>query len=123
MNNKDYSTKQEDQIAKDMGGRRQPNSGATDFRKGDVVTEEWLFEAKTTIREKGSFSIKKAVLDKLDEERFAIGKRFAALVFNFGGDNCTAKDNYYVVDAQTFKTLITAIIKLDAIEEVFPSQI
>ena len=47
---REASTLQEKKIAKALGGRRTPNSGATKFYKGDVViSSEWLIEAKTAI--------------------------------------------------------------------------
>ena len=61
--------------------------GATLFSKGDIKTEEWLFEAKTCMKEQESFSIKKEWLDKLKNESFAMRKEFFALVFNFGSNN------------------------------------
>ena len=76
-----YSSKQENQIAKTVGGKLQPNSGITLFSKGDVKNDEWLFEAKTCIKEQESFNIKKEWLDKLKQE---MRKEFFALVFNFG---------------------------------------
>ena len=82
-----YSSKQEKQIATTVGGKLQPNSGATLFSKGDVKNDEWLFEAKTCIKEQESFNIKKKWLDKLKQESFAMRKEFFALVFNFGYKN------------------------------------
>ena len=82
-----YSSKQEKQIAKTVDGKLQPNSEATLFSKGDVKNDEWLFEAKTCIKEQESFNIKKEWLDKLKQESFAMRKEFFALVFNFGYKN------------------------------------
>ena len=42
-----FSKKQETAIAKATGGQRTPNSGATPWSKGDVLTEQFLLEAKT----------------------------------------------------------------------------
>lgn len=92
-----YSGKQEKRIAKAVNGQRVVNSGATAFQKGDVRTEEWLFEAKTKTSESQSFSIKKEWLLKNREEMFAMGKSYNALVFDFGDGN-----NYYVLDEKTF---------------------
>lgn len=82
-----YSTRQEKQIAKTVNGKRTPNSGATLFSKGDVATDNWLFEAKTCMKEQDSFSIKKEWLDKLKQEAFSSSKEFFSLVFNFGYKN------------------------------------
>lgn len=92
-----YSSKQEKRIAKAVKGERVSNSGATAFSKGDVRTDEWLFEAKTKTSESQSFSIKKEWLLKNKEEMFAMGKSYSALVFDFGDSN-----NYYVLDEKTF---------------------
>lgn len=54
---------------------------------GDVYTQDWLFEAKTCMKEQESFSIKKEWLDKLKQESFGMNKEFYALVFNFGYKN------------------------------------
>lgn len=59
------SRKQEKAISKVFSGRCQPNSGGTrsPFKKGDVVTEKVLHEAKTTRKE--SFSLKWRELNKI----------------------------------------------------------
>ena len=82
-----YSSRQEKQIAKIVDGKLQPNSGATLFKKGDCYNNNWLFEAKTCMKEQESFNIKKEWLDKLKNESFSMRKEFFALVFNFGYKN------------------------------------
>ena len=45
-----YSTKQEKSVAKAIGGTRTPNSGATPWAPGDVITQgsnSFLIECKT----------------------------------------------------------------------------
>lgn len=97
-----YSDKQEKSIAKAIGGKQTANSGAGMFAKSDVSTDEWIFEAKTCTTDKESFSIKKAWLDKNLQESVFMGKKYNALVFNFG----PGQKNYYVIDELTFKELI-----------------
>ena len=99
-----YSSKQEKRIAKAVNGQRVANSGATAFSKGDVKTEDWLFEAKTKTSESQSVSIKKEWLTKNKEEMFAMGKSYSALVFDFGDGN-----NYYVLDEKTFLQMKEAL--------------
>ena len=100
-----YSSKQEKQIAKVVGGKQVANSGASRFNKGDVTTTDgWLFEAKTKTSESKSFSIKKEWIEKNKEEMFAMGKSYSALVFNFGDGN-----NYYVLDERTFLKMKEAL--------------
>ena len=91
------SSVQEKSVASAVGGKRTPNSGATDFQKGDVITTDWLLECKTCMEKKKSFSIKKEWLEKNKQEAFATGKENHALVFDFGDSN-----RYYVLDEKTF---------------------
>lgn len=99
-----FSHKQEKQIAKIVGGKLQANSGATMFSKGDVQNDDWLFEAKTCMKEQESFSIKKEWLEKLKQESFAMNKEYNALVFNFGDAH-----NYYVIDEKNMKKILNIL--------------
>lgn len=99
-----YSSRQEKHIAKVTDGKQIANSGATPFSKGDVRTEQFLIEAKTCVSEKQSFSIKKEWLEKNEEERFAMGKDYSALAFNFGDDV-----NYYIISEKLFVKLINLL--------------
>lgn len=97
------STAQEKKIAKELGARRTPNSGATKFIKGDLyIGEQWLIEAKTCMTPKKSFSIKQDWLDKLKEEQYANNKDYRALCFDFGENT----DRYYILDENTFKNVV-----------------
>lgn len=103
-----YSNKQEKQVAKDLSGKKVANSGATPFYKGDVVTDDWLIECKTTTcTSKASFSIKKEWLIKNREEAFAMRKHHSALAFRFGED----EEDYYVIDAKAFKEYMSLLKK------------
>ena len=93
-----YSKKQENKVAKVVGGKRTANSGATTFSKGDVNTDEWLIECKTSVSEKASFSIKKNWLTKNKEESYAMNKSYNALCFDFGDNG----NRYYVIDEKLF---------------------
>ncbi len=79
-----YSKKQETRVATLVGGKRQSNSGATTFDKGDVVDRYMLFECKTATKPMKSFSIKKDWFLKNKKEALSIGKEFGAVVFDFG---------------------------------------
>lgn len=100
-----YSSKQEKAVATAVGGRQVVNSGATAFSKGDVQTDDFLIECKTSCSEKQAFSVKREWLDKNDEERFAMGKSYSALAFDFG----TGK-RYYIIDEKLFVKL-TELLK------------
>ena len=54
-----YSKKQETAIANATSGQRTPNSGATAWSKGDVLTEQFLLEAKTKTTHSDSIKINK----------------------------------------------------------------
>ena len=96
-----YSNRQERQVAKSLGGKKTPNSGATPFSKGDVVAGDWLIECKTSITDKSSMAIKEAWLTKLNEEAFAMGKSNSALCFTFGPNS----RSYYIISEKLFKML------------------
>ena len=97
-----YSNRQEKKVAKVVNGKRQPNSGATEFSKGDVVTTDWLIECKTRTKDCNSFTIKEEWLQKNEEEAFAMGKNTSALCFDFGP---SANKRYYVISERLFQTL------------------
>lgn len=97
-----YSNKQEKKVAKEMGGKQTPNSGATHFVKGDVLTDQFLIECKTSTSEKQSFSIAKKWLEKNEEEAFAMGKPYSALAFDYGDGK-----QHYIINEKLFKILKT----------------
>ena len=111
MNTRKYSKAQEKRIAKNTGGRLQPNSGATPFMKGDIITEDFLIECKTKTKESASMSIKKEWLEDIQFESFAMGRSNWALGFNFGGLN--NPENFYIIDERLFIQL------KDKLEEEF----
>lgn len=98
-----YSKKQETAVAKSVGGKRTPNSGATMFGgKGDVLTEGkngWLIECKTKMTASESISIKKEWLKKLKEEACFMCKEHTTVAFNFGPD----EPNYYIIEEWQFQ--------------------
>jgi len=93
----------EKKVAKTLGGKTVPNSGAAKFVGGDVaVSNIFLIECKTCIEEKKSFAIKHEWLKKNREEAFETGKEYSALCFNYG----EGSENYYVIDERLFKILV-----------------
>lgn len=102
LNGKNCSSKQEQQIAKMVGGWTQSNSGGTRFGGGDVHTATMLIEAKTPTTDKSSFSVKKEWLEKAKEQAFEQNKTSYALAFRFGPD----EPDFFVIDAKLFKELI-----------------
>ena len=105
MNTRRFAKRQEQTLAQLLNAKRQANSGATPFAKGDVKGTQFLIECKTCVEDKKSFAIKKEWLEKNKEEAFAMGREYAALAFNFG----PGQTNYFIVDEKTFKELIGRI--------------
>ena len=96
-----YSSKQEKQVAKAIGGKQTSNSGATAFSKGDVRTDLFLLECKTCVKPQKSFTVQKEWFTKNREESFAMGKPFSAVVFDFGDG-----EQHYIIDEKLFKKLL-----------------
>lgn len=99
-----YSKKQEEAVAKAVGGKRTPNSGATDFGgKSDVdITNLFNIECKTKTSNSESISIKKEWLLKNKREATFDGNPYSAIAFNFGPDS----NNYYIIEEYLFLELI-----------------
>ncbi len=104
MNTRKYSSMQEKQIAKNLGGRVQPNSGAANFVAGDVKLDFMLIDAKTVTTPKQSVSIRKEWFDKIRNEAFAMNKEMSCIAFNYGPN----QPNFYAVNENDFKNLLQA---------------
>lgn len=100
-----FSSIQEKKVAKAVCGKTVANSGATLFSKGDVKNDRWLFECKTKTSDSQSISIKREWLEKLEEEKFSMGKEHCALCFDFG---TTLRNNkrYYILTENEFKRFL-----------------
>ena len=97
-----YSKKQENSVAKSLGGKRNLNSGATMFDKGDVSLDDWLLECKTKTTPSESISVKKEWIQKNKEESLFMGKKHEAIAISFG----PGQPNYYIIDENLFKILV-----------------
>lgn len=100
-----FSSRQEKAVAKAVGGRTTPNSGATQFSKGDVTTELFLAECKTCTRDQKSFTVHKEWFDKNRDESIFMKKEYSCVVFSFG----PSSPNYYIVDEATFLEMKEAL--------------
>lgn len=96
-----FSNKQEKKVAKTIGGKQTANSGATKFSKGDVYTDEWLLECKTKTKDSNSMTIQREWFEKNNEEAFAMGKSYNAVVIDFGDGK-----NHYIIDENLFLKLV-----------------
>lgn len=100
-NTRQFSSRQEKKVAKDLNGRVVANSGATLFKKGDVNLGNILCECKTCMTPKMQFTIKKDWLTKNRQEAFAMNKDYSVLAFNFGPD----QENYFIIDENLMEML------------------
>ena len=72
LTNRERSQLQEKKMAKALGGRVQPASGALPYYKGDIKADRYLIEAKTTTKK--SYTLTRALLGKIDSEAENIRK-------------------------------------------------
>lgn len=104
-----YSDLHEKSICKALDAKQTSNSGANRFKKGDCIQEEasLLIEAKTTMTEKSSVSVKKEWIDKNKEEAFANRLTNSCICINFG----PGTKNYYVIDEKLMQFLVDKLIE------------
>ena len=102
MATRDFSDSQEKRIAKLLNGKVTPNSGGTRFGGGDILTKDFLIEAKTPTTYQASFSIKKEWINKAAEQAFEQGKTYSSLAFRFNPDG----NDYFVITERLFKQLV-----------------
>ena len=100
-----YSSRQEKEVAKIVGGKQTKNSGATLFQKSDVLNDLFTFECKTKTTNSESITIKKEWFDKQIRESVQMGKKYNAIVINFGPDYPYNK-NHFIIDENLFKKLL-----------------
>lgn len=103
--NKEVSNRQEKNVAKVLGGHKTANSGATAFSKGDVIVKNCIIECKTKTKEVDSFTVQKAWIKELNEEKISMGKALSALAISF---DC-GKSSYYVIDEKAMKLLLSVV--------------
>lgn len=105
---KDFSIRQEDNIANTVGGRVTPSLGVGHFKKDIIVDDaSFLIECKTTSGVKDYFTIRKYWLDNNVEEAKEQGCDNSAIAFNFSTDGT----NYYVIDERLMLYLLDKLKK------------
>lgn len=116
MSTKKYSNIQEKRIAKKLGGKVQPASGALPLasKKSDVQvtdSENWrvLVSAKTSMTKshqagKRSLTLKKEWLEEIRHQSFEGGYDFGVLTVSF--DN---REDFYVLREVDFVTMLDAL--------------
>lgn len=68
----DEGRRYEKKLAKKIGGRVQPASGATPFYKEDISSDIWLVQVKTTTKD--SYTLKIKDLETLRTNALKVGK-------------------------------------------------
>ncbi len=99
-----FSSRQEKKVAKAVGGKVVPNSGAVRFEAGDVKTKSVLLECKTVTKPQKTFTVKKEWIDKNQEEAFAMGKIYSAVAIDFGDG-----EQHYIISQKLFDKLIEVL--------------
>jgi hypothetical protein len=100
---KKKSQVQEKRIAKELGGKTQPGSGAFEHFKGDVKLSDYLIEAKRT--DKQSITVKAEWLSKIDHEAINVGK-IPALAIELGSMNGFTENEWIAIPMSEFKKLL-----------------
>lgn len=100
-----YSSRQEKAVAKVVGGKQTANSGATALQKSDVLNDLFSLECKTKTTNSDSISIKREWFEKQLKESIQMGKKYSAIVFNFGPDT-PYNENKYIIDESLFRELL-----------------
>ena len=107
-----YSDRQEKAVAKEICGKQTKNSGATLFQKSDVYTDLFNLECKTKTTNSDSISIKREWFEKQIKENIQMGKKYSAIVFNFGPDT-PYNENHYIINEQLFQILLAYLDTLN----------
>lgn len=121
MSTKKFSNMQEKRIAKKLGGKTQPASGALPIAslKSDVKvtnSENWkvLVSAKTSMVKnyqagKRSFTLKKEWLEEVKHQAFEGGYDFGVVSISF--DN---RQDFYIVEDVDFENMLKALKEYEA---------
>lgn len=101
------SDAQEAEIADRYGGSVQRGSGATERHKGDVVTRDFLIEAKTKMDDGArSMTVKAEWLEKITAQASAVGKDPAIEIRIPGAQGLGVEKDWVMVPASVFQRLI-----------------
>lgn len=93
-NIKKWANKQEAKIAKELGGRQTPASGATRFMPGDIMLDNSiLIDVKSTV--KGQIIITEDMLAKLETDA-NVNSKSPALIINFANSKKLRNKKWFV---------------------------
>ncbi len=95
----------EKKLAKRMGGRLTPASGAMEGAKGDMVVDDFLIEAKAT--QNRSMSLDSDWLYKIYQEALELGKYPAlAVTFTNNEGQSEKRERWVMVPEHVFKQIL-----------------
>lgn len=77
---KKFANKEEKSVADSIGAKLQPNSGATPFLKGDMITTDYCIDVKST--KSSQIIVDEDMLTKVESDAVRVGKT-PALLLNF----------------------------------------
>lgn len=107
MSTRQYSSKQENYVAKQLGGTPTPNSGAGHTKKGDILVDDfYIIECKTKTQPVSQVTVKKEWLDTVRKEGLAMGRPYYSVVIDFG---VQGKDTYAIIPLDDLKMFIDYI--------------
>ena len=99
---REYSKKQEKEVAKAVSGRQSKNSGATMFDKSDVAIQGLFnIECKTKTKSSEQMTIHKEWITKNEQEALFMGRPYSAIAFSFG----PGEENHYIISEDLFLRL------------------
>lgn len=98
---KKASIQQEERVARLFNGKRTPQSGGGKFVLGDVLAEDFFVECKTSVTVKDSYSVKREILNKANEQRREMGKEFYVLAFSFGD-----QEDFFVINKKAMSRFL-----------------
>ena len=102
-----FSSKQEQYVAKQLGGIVQPNSGAAHHTAGDVIIPETMvIECKTVTKPVNSWTIKQEWLQQNERERLDLMLPHSALAISL---DPSGENNLYVINENLMKLLVKTI--------------
>lgn len=105
-----FSNKQEKRVSKAVNGKTVIGSGATPFMKGDVTSDDILYECKTNIKGQDSISVRREWFEKVKVQAYEMGKYMYSVVFSFGKGT-----DYYCMETEHFRILLEGHEKFNEI--------
>lgn len=100
----DHGQRAEKRAAQRIGGRLQPGSGCSPNNKGDIKTDTFLLESKSTIHD--SFSLKISWLRKISDQAISLSREPGLVVQFVGHDGKLVEDGGWVmIPERVFKEL------------------